>query len=170
MLRNFEMNSIWAYHYFVCAWMSRNGTAGTKNEFDAGISIRRKDGGGSSAVRFRNATKALDDWGVIMRRCEFVCEDCFEFLSRCHDLPKHGIYSDPPWPDDGASYKHGFTEEDQEDWANRLLKFKKSRVVVRFGDHPLIRKLYPESEWTWNEYDGRDQHNKGKREVLLVRN
>src|ERR1700723_2607718 len=30
----------WAKQYFICAWMSRNGTAGTKNEFNAPMSVR----------------------------------------------------------------------------------------------------------------------------------
>jgi DNA adenine methylase len=160
----------WAYHYFVSAWMSRNGTAGTKGEFDAGISVRWKDGGGDSCVRFRNATEGLEEFGKIAKRCTFVVEDCWECLSKCHDLPKHAIYVDAPWPDDGDNYANPFTEDDQVDLAARLAKPKKSRVVVRFGDHPLIRKLYPENEWTWNMFTSRDQHNQGKREVLLVRN
>jgi DNA adenine methylase len=41
-------------------------------------------------------------------------------------------------------------------------------VVVRFGDHPLIRELYPESHWTWVRQTSRAQSNDDVREVLLL--
>lgn len=96
-------------------------------------------------------------------------EDCFVFFDRCHDLAKHGIYADSPWPKDGDNYKHGFSEAQQRQMAGRLYQFEQSRVVVRYGDHPLIRELYSERDWEWNLFQGRTQANKSKVEVLLVR-
>jgi site-specific DNA-adenine methylase len=160
----------WAYWYFCASWLCRNGDAGTKKEFDSSFSIRWKDGGGDSATRFRNATKALEDFGEIFRRCTFSTEDCFVLFDRCHDLPKHGLYIDAPWPKDGDNYKFAFTEAHQRKLAARLSQFEHSRVVVRYGDCELIRELYPESEWKWNLLQGKTQVNKSKAEVLLVRN
>lgn len=40
---------------------------------------------------------------------------------------------------------------------------------MRFYDHPLIREIYPEAQWTWRILKGRDQANNGdKPEVLLI--
>lgn len=79
-----------------------------------------------------------------MRRCEFVRMDAFEFLEKCKDTRETGIYVDAPWPDDGDRYKHKFSEGDQRRLAAKLARFERARVVIRFGDHPLIRELYPE--------------------------
>jgi site-specific DNA-adenine methylase len=158
-----------AYHYFVCAWMARNGTAGTAGEFKAGFSMRWEAGGGDSAVRFRNAGQSLDAWHRIMRRCTFTTLDCFDFLDNCKDEEDTGIYADAPWPDDGYKYRHPFTEQQQQRLAEVLTDFRRARVVVRFGDHPLIRRLYPDAIWDWNAIDGRTSANKAKAEVLLVR-
>lgn len=54
--------------------------------------------------------------------------------------------------------------------AENLSQYRHSRVVVRYGDHPLIRELYPEPEWTWHLMDGRNQGNNAVREALIVRN
>jgi DNA adenine methylase len=158
-----------AYHYFVCSWMGRNGKAGTAGEFKSGFSMRWEAGGGDSCVRFRNATAALKDWHAVMRRCTFTTLDCFKFLDSCKDHADHGIYCDPPWPSDGYLYAHTFSEAQQVRLAEDLLRFRRTRVVVRFGDHPLIRKLYPESDWEWLAVSGRTASNKEKAEVLLVR-
>lgn len=158
----------WAFHYFVCAWMARNGTAGTDGEFSAGMSIRWNASGGDSVVRFRSATEALADWHKVLRKCTFTVLDCFEFLGKCKDQPGHGIYCDPPWPDDGEQYKHKFTEQMQRRLADELAMYGFARVVVRFGDHPLIRELYPETKWAWHPITGRTQTNASKAEMLIV--
>jgi hypothetical protein len=160
----------WAAAYFVCAWMARNGTAGTGREFEAGLSVRYEAGGGDSAVRFRNATAALADWHRVLRRCTFSTDDVFDFLAKCKDRDGHGIYSDAPWPDDGDKYRHRFDEARQRRLAEALAAFRRCRVVVRFGDHPLVRELYPETAWRWHRLTGRTAANKGKAVVLLVRN
>lgn len=155
--------------YFVCAWMGRNGTAGTGREFNSGLSVRWDAGGGDSAVRFRSATESLTEWQAIMRRCTFTILDVFAFLDRCKDAPRHGLYLDPPFPGPGDDYKHKFTETDQRKLAARVAAFERTRVVVRFYDHPLIRELYPEREWTWHHPEGgRTQANKAAPEVLIV--
>lgn len=158
----------WAESYFVTAWMGRSGLALTDGEFRGGLALRWNAGGGDSAVRYRSAVDALKDWRKILARATFSTLDCFEFLDNCKDEPKHGVYCDPPWPSDGDAYKHKFTEAMQRRLAEYLATFEKARVVVRFGDHPLIRELYPEPHWTWNRLTGRTQANNDKAEVLLT--
>jgi DNA adenine methylase len=140
-------NLAWAVCYFIVCWMGRSAVAGTERELQGSISSRWNGNGGSSNTRYRSAVAGLDAWGKIMRRCEFRCMDAFEFLERClesSDLPGHSIYVDAPWPDDGDKYVHKFDEPKQRRLAGVLGQFKKARVVVRFGDHPLIRELYRE--------------------------
>lgn len=161
-------NLEWAIDYFVCAWMARNGTAGTDAEFRAGLSVRWDSGGGDSVVRFRNAAEALKDWQDVLARVTFQTLDAFEFLAKCKDVAGHGYYCDPPWPDDGDQYKHKFGEPQHRRLAAVLRAYKQARVVVRYGDHPLIRELYPEPLWTWHRLTGRTSANKDKAEVLIV--
>lgn len=161
----------WAAAYFVCAWMARNGTAGTDREFKTGLSVRWDAGGGDSAARFRNATESLRDWQEVMKRCTFTILDVFAFLCRVKDDPRHGLYLDPPFPDAGDAYRHKFTEAHQHQLAERLTRFDRCRVVVRFYDHPLIRALYPEPFWSWHHLTGgKRQTNTAAPEVLLIRN
>ncbi len=165
-------NIEWAAAYFVSSWMSRAGTAGTEGEFDGSMSIRWKAGGGDSTVRFRSAIESLVAWERIAQKCSFVCLDVFDFLDQCskRDIAENGIYLDPPFPGPGDGYQHKFTKEQHVRMAERLVEFAHARIVCRFYDHPLIRELYPEGEWTWNLLKGRKQTNDEAPEVLLVRN
>jgi hypothetical protein len=159
-----------ALAYFVCCWMGRGGKAGTDGELKGQLPIRWNANGGGSNQRYRTAIEALTQWGRTFRRCEFTCLDAFEFLDRCPDAPETGIYVDAPWPDAGEIYLHRFTDHDQRRLAEALGRFQKARVVVRFGEHPLTRELYPEPAWTWNRLSSRDQANQVKPEFLITRN
>lgn len=95
--------------------------------------------------------------------------DAYAFLDKCRDEEGIGLYIDAPWPDDGDKYRHKFTNDDQRRLATKLSAFEKTRVVIRYGDHPLIRELYPEGlRWTWRLIAGRTQTNAPKREVLIM--
>ncbi len=164
-----EASLNFAESYFICAWMARNGCAGTANEFNTGMSIRFDAGGGDSCVRFRSATESLREWNKILARCSFTSMDAFNFLHKCKDNTGHGIYCDPPFPEVGDNYKHTMTPGDHREFARRLTAYKVCRIVCRFYDHPLIRELYPEDRWTWHLLEGgRTQANKDAPEVLLV--
>jgi DNA-directed RNA polymerase specialized sigma24 family protein len=130
--------------------------------------VRWDAGGGDSCVRFRSATESLREWQSILARCTFTCMDAFHFLDQVKDADGHGLYCDPPWPTDRFAYKHKFTEKDQRRLASKLSTYQKTKVVLRYGDHPLIRELYQPPHWTWREVTGRMQTNEAKREVLLM--
>ncbi len=158
----------WAADYFAACWMGRGGCAGKRREFDQCLSLRWTSNGGDSAVRFRSAIDSLRDWHMALRKWSFSCLDAFEFIGNVRDAEGHGIYVDAPWPDAGEEYRHGFTREQQTSLAEALGGFKRTRVVVRYGDHPLIRELYPESRWTWLIQSGRNQRNGTTAEVLII--
>jgi DNA adenine methylase len=158
----------WAVAYFTCAWMARNGTALAGGEFKAPLSVRWNAGGGDSPVRFRNAAKGLLTWRRILARCTFTCLDAFEFLEKCKDEPGTGIYCDPPFPGPGDKYKFGFAGKHGA-LAKRLALFKRARVVCRFYDVPLVRRLYMEGDgWKWLPQVGRKASNALAPEVLIV--
>ena len=157
-----------AVAYFITCWMGRSHKSGSVDEFNGGISTRWNANGGDSNVRYRSALRGLVEWGRIMRRCSFTCLDAFEFLAKCPDTADTGIYVDAPWPDDGVKYKHKFSEADHDRLMGELSRFTRARVAIRFGDHPLIRKLYDDRVWTWIPADGRTQTNETKREVLII--
>lgn len=165
-----ESSYIDALNYFVTVWMGRNGVAGTDSEFRTGFSIRWNATGGDSAVRWRSAVDSLRDWRKIMPRCTFVVMHVVKFLGNVKDEEEHGLYLDPPFPGPGDKYKHKFTHQDHVDLAMQLNGFTKCRIVCRFYDHPLIRKLYlVEDGWKWQFLEGRKQTNDAAPEVLLVK-
>lgn len=161
-----------ALDYFICAWMARNGVAGTKTELDAGIATRWDAGGGDSAVRFRNAGASLDEWSKIMQRCTFEVLDVFDMLKKVKDKKEHGLYLDPPFHGKpGNKYLHQFTTGNHEALAFGLRGYLNCRIVVRMYDTPFVREHYPVDRWLWNRLEGRDQTNNDKKpEVLLVLN
>jgi len=158
----------WAADYFASCWMGRGGHAGKCGEFDQGLSLRWTSSGGDSAVRFRSAVESLRDWHRALRNWSFTCIDAFDFLDKVRDADGHGLYVDAPWPDAGDDYRHTFTREQQARLAEALAKFTLTRVVVRYGDHPLIRELYPVPRWSWLEQTSRNQRNGATAEVLIV--
>jgi DNA adenine methylase len=165
----------WAADFFVCCWQARSSTAGTKREFDAGLATRWEGGGGDSAKRYQSAIDGLTIWERLFKVCTFVCLDIFDFLPQAHkrDRPEHGIYLDPTFPDTGDGYKYVLTAAQHERMAIELRAFERTRIVLRFYDHPLVRDLYREDHgWTWNRIEGgRDQaNNSDTPELLLTRN
>lgn len=157
----------WATAYFITVWMARGGQAGTDGEFNQKLSFRWNANGGDSNTRFRSATQSFVAWRRILKRCNFTCMDAFDFLANIEDAEGNALYVDAPWPDDGDSYKHKFNDADQVRLADRLSSYSKTRVVIRFGVHPLITRLYPSSRWYWREQTSRAQSNGAVKESLI---
>ncbi len=85
------------------------------------------------------------------------------------------IYVDPPYVEKGALYVHDFGEADHRRLAEELHRFKETRVVVSYYDHPFVDELY--EGWTKRVFEvskalahaGRRGKNDTKaREVLLI--
>lgn len=163
----------WAVDYFVCGNMSRHGTAGTRDEFEAPLSIRKDAGGGDSARHYRSATEALAVFETILEPANFTTLDFREFLQEyCQDRDDEFIYCDPPFPGPGDLYKHAFAVQDHRDLARRLTLYKSARVVCRFYRHPLVEQLYQEADgWRCIGLEGgKKQTNEAAPELLVVRN
>jgi len=162
--------------YFTVAWMGRSAVAGTRGEESVGLALRYDAGGGDPVKRYRAAVDGLAWWGEQLQRCSFTCEDVFDVLARLRARKESenrekaiGVYMDPPWPDDGDGYLHTFTAAQHRQLAKEAATLPGVRVVMRFGDHPLIRELYPEATWAWLRQESTDQHGGKVAEVYLVR-
>lgn len=157
-----------AVQYFVTCWMGRSGKAGTKSEFNGGLAMRWDAGGGSSPLRFQTAVRSIKEvWGPICERCSFVCMDWPDVLAKVKDDPKCGVYVDPPWIAAGRDYKHTFTDEEHQDLMMDLGGYHSTKVVIRYGDDPLIRKIYS-GDWNIREINSRDQANSGVKELCIT--
>ncbi len=131
-----------AYDYFVCAWNGRNGVAGTSS-YNQGFCRRFTKNGGHAAKRFRSAVESIPDWWERLRNVTILNGDAFELLAKIEDAPKVAIYCDPPYLVKGAKYVHDFTDGQHEDLAKLLRRFKRTRVVVSYYEHPALDDLYP---------------------------
>ena len=160
-----------AYHYFITCWMGRSGKSGTNSEFNGGLAMRWDAGGGSSPLRFQTAVRSIKDyWGPICERCSFVCKDWTEIVNKVKDDPKNALYADAPWPDAGDDYVHSFRNpQDHIRLRNELLRFKETKILVRYGDNKLIRDLYGDTNyWRIRTLVSRDQANNGVGELCIT--
>jgi hypothetical protein len=159
----------WAVNYWAANWMARGGNSGTARELKGVLSFRWDAAGGDSATRYRSAGAGLPGWRRLMARCAFLIMDANQFLGNVKDVPESGVYLDPPFPGPGDKYKHRFSIDQHRELARKLAGFTQARIVCRFYDHPLIRELYPESQWTWRHMEGgKKQSNEAGPEVLLL--
>lgn len=159
----------WAASYAICTWMTRGGSSGQNGEFNQGLPVRYSPNGGGSAQRFHNWVASIPSWRRILRLCEITCEDAFDVIQKCHDSEKVGIYCDAPWDGPGKNYAHAFREAQHRRLADLLHHFEVAKVIIRYGDTPLIRSLYPEDRWTWHLQTGRAQTNNEVNEVVIER-
>lgn len=158
-----------AFRYFATCWMGRSGKAGTDSEFNGSLAMRWDAGGGSSPLRFQTAVRSLQEvWGPICERCSFVCLDWSDVLAKVKDSAACGVYLDPPWVGAGDDYKHKFEPRDHFHLCSVLSEFKMSKVVLRYGDDPLIRRLYALPHWHTREITSRDQANGGVQELCIA--
>lgn len=172
----------WAFDYFVCCWMGPGAKAGKPEHFGCFFPVRWSASGGGSAKRFRSAVESLEAWTEVCRRWQFVARDADQTIADIEPRERKrarmdpterepaGVYCDPPWVDAGRRYAH--TVDDtvfHRRLEERLRSLTTYRVVVRYGDHPLIRGLYGRPEWEFVELKTRSQANTAVAELLIAR-
>ena len=167
-----------AYWYFIFSWMGRNGLAGTSRALTSAMAIRYTSGGGSPTIRFRSAKESIPPWHYRLQNALILRRDAFEVLPEIEDKEGTVIYIDSPYLfetrssgakfDQGAKYLHDFDEpardepagnlfggtkkKDKHDLlAEALFRYKHSRVVISYYDHPRLRDLY--AGWTFRSLD-----------------
>lgn len=140
-----------AYDFFVCSWMGRNGVAGTQS-YNQGFSVRYTKNGGHAATRFNSCVESIPAWHQRLRKVTILNRDALELIERIEDAVGVVIYCDPPYLVKGARYVHDFADgfmgnrNDHERLAQALQRFRRTRVVVSYYDHPALASLYP--DWT----------------------
>ncbi len=134
-----------AYDYFLCAWLGRNGVAGTAS-YNQGFCVRYTANGGHAAKRWSSVVDSIPAWRRRLRNVTILCRDAFGLLPKIDDREGTAIYVDPPYLVKGAKYVHDFTDADHGRLAAELARFRKARVVVSYYDHPRLAELYP--GWT----------------------
>jgi len=139
----------WAYHYFICSWMGRNGVAGTART-NYQIATRWTHGGGSGPVRFRSAVESIPAWCDRLRNVVILRRDLFDVLPKIEDSPEAAIYIDPPYLHNTmtgqATYLYDFTAENHRQLAVEVKRFRHARVVLSYYDSPELHELY--AGWT----------------------
>lgn len=157
-----------AWSYWAQCWIGRKGKGGTKH-LGGMPSVRRTANGGTNASRVRAAAADLEEWAHHFGRCEWEAVCFRELLPKVADQSDCGVYCDAPWVGAGRNYLHSFTEQDHVDLAKLLRTFKKTAVVIRYGNDPLIRDLYSTATWQWEEVETRGQANNQVKEVWISR-
>lgn len=130
-----------AYWFFVASWLGRNGVIGTKGSNNS-FCVRYTSNGGIQGTRFAAAVDSIPAWRRRLREVTILKRDGFELLKRIEDSRATVIYCDPPYLQKGAKYDHDFAPDDHGRLAELLRRFKKTRVVVSYYDHPDIDRLY----------------------------
>ena len=158
-----------AYWYFIFSWMGSNGLAGTKRALGAPLAVRFTTGGGAPSVRFRSTVESIPAWHYRLCNVMILRRNAFNLLEQIEDNRDTAIYIDSPYlfetrskgaaSEHGAQYVHDFDiphvglfagKKDQHDLlAEQLRRFKESRVVISYYDHPRLHELY--AGWTFRD-------------------
>lgn len=156
-----------AWAFWALCWIGRKGKGGTAHS--GGMpSVRRTATGGMNASRIRAAADDLPEWARHFERCEWESVDFRRLLPKVSDSVGCGVYCDPPWKGLGDVYLHPFNDQDHIDLADCLNRFKETTVVVRYGEHPMIRYLYSDPRWTIIDASSRTQTNEVKGEIWIT--
>lgn len=151
-----------AYHFFVYSWQGRSGTIGTTGK--QSFAMRYTSNGGSPSIRFRSAVDSIPEWVSRLRSTVITNDDGFKMIDRVEDAYGAVLYADPPYLTKSAKYAHDFADADHARLAVALQRFKRSRVVVSYYDHPTLATLYP--GWTVLRFEvGKNITQAGKRDV-----
>lgn len=130
-----------AYDYFLCAWLGRNGVAGT-GSYNQGFCVRYTANGGHAAKRWTSVIDSIPAWRRRLRNVTILCRDAFEIIERINDAPRTAIYIDAPYIRKGAKYVHDFEMNDHRRLAESLRRFNKARVVVSYYREPELDEWY----------------------------
>lgn len=130
-----------AVDFFYTSWVGRNGVTGTAS-YNQGFAARYTRGGGHGGTRWQAAVGSIPDWFERLQDVVILSRCGFGLLEKIEDRAGNSIYADPPYVEKGATYVHDFQEDEHRRLAELLGRFRLTRVVVSYYDHPLVRELY----------------------------
>jgi DNA adenine methylase len=149
-----------AYHYFLASWLGRNGNSGTMIGGSRGTGrsfcVRYTHSGGATGKRFGGVVSSIPSWRRRLAQVTILRRDAFEVIGKVEDAVGVAVYVDPPYLREtrtsfdrakgcgGTSrYLHEFSEADHGRLSEALGRFRRTRVVVSYYDHPRLPELYP---------------------------
>ena len=132
-----------AYDYFVASWMGLNGVSGTER-CNYAFALRWCGSGGHGAARWRSVIDSIPAWHQRLRNVLIIQRDAFEVVGNIKDVDSTVIYCDPPYFEKSNKYIHDFKDDDHKRLAESLGRFKKTRVIVSYYDHPALEGIYPD--------------------------
>ena len=135
-----------AADFMICSWFGRNGVSGTSS-YNQGFCVRYTKNGGHAATRWCSAVESIPAWHQRLRSVTILNRDGFEVLERIEDAPGVVVYCDPPYVEKRCKYIHDFERADHARLAELLFRFKRTRVVVSYYDHPELDELYRQQPW-----------------------
>lgn len=138
-----------AHDYFITSWWGRNGVAGT-GSYNAGFCRRFSKSGGHTARRVLSVVDSIPAWRRRMRHVTILNDDAVDLIHRIEDADGVVVYCDPPYIEKGADYVHDMAPCDHASLMMALRRFRKTRVVLSYYDHPMVRELY--RGWTFVEH------------------
>lgn len=167
---NMHDTASWTANRLAAWWMGLNGLAGTEEKPVFGT--RKTKTGGSPITRWNSFRESLPEMIERMKHCAFLHRDF-----RNTELPDEKgvvIYADPPYVRKSFRYLKDFSYMDHHLLADKLNKIQRSKVIVSYGDDPLVDKLYKGWQKITLPASNSMAHSLGKTsnavEILLVRN
>jgi DNA adenine methylase len=126
----------------VASWIGLSGVAGTSAR-NTNFARRFSSLGGDPATRFAGAVRSIPQWRRRLERVQVLRSDGIGLCEKVEDREGVVIYADPPYLVKGAKYLHDFAASDHDRLAAALGRFRRTRVVVSYYDHPELARLYP---------------------------
>lgn len=103
----------------------------------------KSDCGSPPARRFRSRIGRLEAVRERLADVQIECADYSDVIERFGAGERNLLYIDPPYVGSEAHYEELFTTEDHENLA-ALLRKAEARIILSYGDHPVVRELYKE--------------------------
>ena len=129
--------------------MARGERRGRHPASSNGYARRFSSKGGAASTRFVGAVESIPWWHNRLRGVEIYSGCGIELAGRIEDRKGTAIFADPPYFEKGAEYLHDFHKDDHERLAFSLNRFKETRVVLSYYQHPELDRLYP----GWHQID-----------------
>lgn len=137
--------------FFYAAWVGRGGTVGTRFG-NYGYSARFTKNGGHAAKRYAEAVSSIPAFRRRLMNVTVLNRDAFQVLGQIEDATGSAVYLDPPYVEKGASYVHDFEPGAHARLFEEASRFRRTRVVISYYDHPDLRAMYTAARgWTWVE-------------------
>lgn len=125
-----------AYFFTIASWMGYRGKGGAPLTATA-FGLQRR-----AFPAFVQLVRQLPSIGRRLRNVRILNRDAIGLAGEIPDEAGVAVYCDPPYLMGRPIYVHEFESGDHARLAEALSRFKRTRVVVSYMPHPLIRKLY----------------------------